>query len=579
MSFFIKKDNFVKTYIYDILLRVMKLIKFLILLSTIILYLASCNQDNNIKMERRLNSLDVVMDSLPYQVSDSLKTIDIDDLSRSNQVYYNLLKVISDDKTYVNFTSDSLINSVVYYYNNYTSDNKNLIRSLAYQGIVRTRMGVRDSTVYEPLREADRLLEIMTPPDPSLGYLINYFLGNIHYNNRNYTSADNYFQRTLNFARLENDSIHLFDTYLAIYWNEMQRKQYDQGKQYLDTLSAFYNNLPGKDYFILNAQSLYFDIIGEPEEALKREKEKLSLFRKQDEIIDPSRVYFNISDRFVSLNELDSAMLYGQLALDMVQDNTFKESYLYYQNVANIAEKQGNYVLSNKYLKSSFDLLNQSVKDRLDTQIAEMEKRYDLAEAENVILRTRQQSLIIIIVALTLLLFVSIVLMNMRKARKEAKLQLMLSESRVEQQVQQAALMSEEAGKRKWLIQLYSNISDRLTFLQGEFEKLTQRYVSSHPKVYKDMQLILKNTDTDLRDINKTLSPDNETFFAYTHLNDENGVFNGNEKMLLMLLACDADNKQLATFLNTTVESIRVRKSQLKRKMIDNDYSIALFEE
>lgn len=579
MSFFIKKDNFVKTYIYDILLRVMKLIKFLILLSTIILYLASCNQDNNIKMERRLNSLDVVMDSLPYQVSDSLKTIDIDDLSRSNQVYYNLLKVISDDKTYVNFTSDSLINSVVYYYNNYTSDNRNLIRSLAYQGIVRTRMGVRDSTVYEPLREADKLLEIMTPPDPSLGYLINFFLGNIHYDNRNYTSADNYFQRTLNFARLENDSIHLFDTYLAIYWNEMQRKQYDQGKQYLDTLSAFYNNLPGKDYFILNAQSLYFDIIGEPEEALKREKEKLSLFRKQDEIIDPSRVYFNISDRFVSLNELDSAMLYGQLALDMVQDNTFKESYLYYQNVANIAEKQGNYVLSNKYLKSSFDLLNQSVKDRLDTQIAEMEKRYDLAEAENVILRTRQQSLIIIIVALTLLLFVSIVLMNMRKARKEAKLQLMLSESRVEQQVQQAALMSEEAGKRKWLIQLYSNISDRLTFLQGEFEKLTQRYVSSHPKVYKDMQLILKNTDTDLRDINKTLSPDNETFFAYTHLNDENGVFNGNEKMLLMLLACDADNKQLATFLNTTVESIRVRKSQLKRKMIDNDYSIALFEE
>ena len=579
MSFFIKKDNFVKTYIYDILLRVMKLIKFLILLSTIILYLASCNQDNNIKMERRLNSLDVVMDSLPYQVSDSLKTIDIDDLSRSNQVYYNLLKVISDDKTYVNFTSDSLINSVVYYYNNYTSDNRNLIRSLAYQGIVRTRMGVRDSTVYEPLREADKLLEIMTPPDPSLGYLINFFLGNIHYDNRNYTSADNYFQRTLNFARLENDSIHLFDTYLAIYWNEMQRKQYDQGKQYLDTLSAFYNNLPGKDYFILNAQSLYFDIIGEPEEALKREKEKLSLFRKQDEIIDPSRVYFNISDRFVSLNELDSAMLYGQLALDMVQDNTFKESYLYYQNVANIAEKQGNYVLSNKYLKSSFDLLNQSVKDRLDTQIAEMEKRYDLAEAENVILRTRQQSLIIIIVALTLLLFVSIVLMNMRKARKEAKLQLMLSESRVEQQVQQAALMSEEAGKRKWLIQLYSNISDRLTFLQGEFEKLTQRYVSSHPKVYKDMQLILKNTDTDLRDINKTLSPDNETFFAYTHLNDENGVFNGNEKMLLMLLACDADNKQLATFLNTTVESIRVRKSQLKRKMIDNNYSIALFEE
>ena len=36
------------------------------------------------------------------------------------------------------------------------------------------------------------------------------------------------------------------------------------------------------------------------------------------------------------------------------------------------------------------------------------------------------------------------------------------------------------------------------TFLQEEFETLTQRYVSSHPKVHKDMQQILKKTDTDL---------------------------------------------------------------------------------
>ena len=33
---------------------------------------------------------------------------------------------------------------------------------------------------------------------------------------------------------------------------------------------------------------------------------------------------------------------------------------------------------------------------------------------------------------------------------------------------------------------------------------------------------------------------------------------------------CKADNKQISTFMNTSIESIRARKSQLKKKMIEN---------
>ena len=93
------------------------------------------------------------------------------------------------------------------------------------------------------------------------------------------------------------------------------------------------------------------------------------------------------------------------------------------------------------------------------------------------------------------------------------------------------------------------------------------------------MQQILKKTDSELRDITKTLSIDDETFYAYTNLRDEKGVLNPTEKMMLMLLACDADNRQLATFMNTSVESIRVRKSQLKRKMQGKSLDTAVFHE
>ena len=192
---------------------------------------SSCkNADEKILLEK-FTTWDSLIDSIPYAISDSLSLIDYNDLSRTTRAYYNLLKVVSDDKTYVNFTSDSTINSVAAWYKGHDPQNTNYIRALAYQGIVRTRLGVKDSTVYEPLREADKLLQSMPHPDPSLGYLVNYFLGNIHYNSRNYSSAAQYYQKTLDYAHKENDSTHIFDTYLAFFWNEMLHENVDQGNQ------------------------------------------------------------------------------------------------------------------------------------------------------------------------------------------------------------------------------------------------------------------------------------------------------------------------------------------------------------
>ena len=240
---------------------------------------------------------------------------------------------------------------------------------------------------------------------------------------------------------------------------------------------------------------------------------------------------------------------------------------------------QENYALANDYRKKASDFYKSSVNDRLDTQITELEKKYDLTEAENEALRAREQNSSLVIAALLLVIILIIILMSALRVRRKSQLKLLQAEHRMEQQDMQASIMNEEAGKRKWLLQLYGNISDRLTFLQGEFEILAQRYISTNPKVYKEMHHILKNADTDLRDLAKTLTPDNATFYAYTRLKDEEAILNANEKMLLMLLACNASNKQLATFMNTTVESIRVRKSQLKRKMTENGLDVSIFQD
>ena len=556
-------------------MRIIQTFLFLLLL----LFVTSCYKGGDEEMIARLDAWDNMLDQYPQRVSDSLKSLDREELSRSGKAYYDLLKVISDDKTYVNFTSDSLINSVTDYYRKSEPENTNFIRALAYQGIVRTRMGVKDSTVYEPLREADKLLEMQFVPDPSLGYMIHYFLGNIHYNNRNFDSAKEYFQQALNLARDENDSTHVFDTYLALYWNEMGQMNFTSSQNYLDTLSLFYQLLPEKDYFILNAQSVYYEIIGEPEVALEKEKFKLNIFNIQNEKIELSRVYFNISNIYVGLEQLDSAMYYAEKSIDLIPDNDYRQNYLYYHNLSQIAEKQGDYMLSNEYLKQAMEMHNRSLRERLDLQIAELEKIYDLSEAENEVLRARDQISKTIIIALIIVLILVFISMYAVWNRRNTQLKLLQAEHLMNQQQLQTEILNEEAAKRKWLLHLYGNISDRLTFLQTEFEQLSQRYVTSNKKIYQDMRHILKNTDTDLRDITKTLAPDDETFYAYTRLNNDDDFFSMNEKLLLMLLACDADNRQLATFMNTSVDSIRVRKSQLKKKMAEKGINTTIFSE
>ena len=145
-------------------------------------------------------------------------------------------------------------------------------------------------------------------------------------------------------------------------------------------------------------------------------------------------------------------------------------------------------------------------------------------------------------------------------------------------QRQEAKIIQEEANKRFWLIKLYGYISERLNILQNNFENLSQKYIASYPKVYESMNEILNSTENDLREFPKDLIPNDQTFALYTNMaTDMMAKFSDNEKVILMLLICKADNKQIATFMNTTMESIRVRKSQLKKKLLDLNIDTAPF--
>lgn len=126
---------------------------------TIFIFLfLSCGKQNHPTVCNRLQKWDTQLAINPGMVRDSLKMIDPKVLSDADHAYFDLIKVISDDKLFVEFTSDSLITSVENYYRRHEPNSNSHIRSLIYQGIVRYRMGIKDSTVILPLQEAKKNL-------------------------------------------------------------------------------------------------------------------------------------------------------------------------------------------------------------------------------------------------------------------------------------------------------------------------------------------------------------------------------------------------------------------------------------
>ena len=534
-----------------------------ILLATLI---SSCHQmDKNII--ERLNKWDSLLGKEPYAILDSLNAMNSNNFPNEWQAYHSLLLTIARDKTYFDFEDDKRISRTVRYYEAHHPGDEKLVRALMYQGIVRTRMGVSDSSVYIPLRRAETIFNEQKLSNPQLGYMLNYFIGDTYFNNDAPEAADKFYKKALEFALLNKDIVYVFDARMALFWNEMYRSKMNSAKLYLDSISDYYNELPEKKFFILNAQSYFYEKTGDNYKALECDKRQLDLLEGENTNADKSKLYYAISRKHLKLNQTDSAMYYGEAALSSINSHNKRDNFLLYENLANISEAQRNYKLANSYKTKALEDYKSTITERLSNQLLEVEKKYDLSIAENKLLKSRQKTIFWILATLAIAILFLITVYSSNRNNQIAKEKMMILRHEAESRNLEAKLMAEDANKMEWLISIYSYLSERLTNLQDSFSSLSQKYVSSNPKVYNNMNDILNNTSNDLKEMYNEIHPDDITFTQYTGINIKDAEnFSNNEKMMLMLLVSKASNKQIATFMNSTVESVRTRKSQLKRK-------------
>lgn len=550
----------------------------------------SCNKSNTNIAYKSLEELDSMVYNYPRYVNNRANQMRLEYTSPYKRAYINLLINISAHNFGETLSSDSSINFAV---NEFASEPdflpQNYLRSLIYQGIVRNHNGANDGRAYLPIKQALDLDAEKKILDVRTKQIANFYLGQIHNQNNNISTSHTYFKEALILAEQLNDSSVLFKTYRDFYWNRMKALDFSTARTLLEDLQAFYTLSNEQIRDVKNAEAAFYNSRKNYRNALKIDYELMKQDLLRNDSVALLADYYRISDSYKYLGQLDSALHYGELAVNNIVDTTYYLNYHYFLNVAEIAAMKNDLDKSTNAYKEVYRLQNRAINQQLNTQILELERKYDVASAENRAIRLKNSNLflqLMLLVVAIVLVLAYLLYRNRVKIQRERE-KLLFQEKKILEQEKQISLEKEkqmqldkQLAERKlvekqFVIPIYRQISQRnldiknflLDLQSNSVVSKNQSLLEKIEKEYKSFIQTTKITDTQF------LS--DELFADLTGITiKESVLFNESEKMMMAFIATGSDNQQMATLLNTSVESIRVRKSKLKKKMLENDVKI-----
>lgn len=207
----------------------------------------------------------------------------------------------------------------------------------------------------------------------------------------------------------------------------------------------------------------------------------------------------------------------------------------------------------------------------MDTNVLELEKKYDLSEAKNRRLIAEKRSYIFLGAAAILLTIVIYFSFYYRQKIVQEKLEKRTMEQELIIQNHKLSQANRDANVKHWINDLYQYVIERDKKLQMLLYRLENN------KLFRqDEKLLMLLTET-IEEYKKEMKESSikllneDMFFQFTGLNYENaGILLDSEKLLLVLIVSGMNNKQIASLLGSSGESIRKRRAYLKEKLEEN---------
>lgn len=567
---------------YILIRSIMRTNQFILLYFFILILFVSCNTKQNETQTLRLAALDSLLDTQPETALDSLNSIiQSDKLSRFNTAYADLLQTIAQDKTYFNFTSDSLISNTVEILSSYKDNHPELYaRSLLYQGLVRYRMGVTDSTAYQPIKIAtDILKETKTIKTNSTVLMCFMYLGEIHNSNDNNKLAYKWYKEAYIVAKSlgKEDDIY-FATY-ALFWNKLVQRDLDSAEYYLNELADNLKINTEYKYSLKNDSASLFLQKGDYQDALRLNLEELEQLNPADTFALRA-VHYSLADIYLRLAKPLSAYRHAKQAVSLIQDTLYAYNDLYYKKLGESAFEANlykeAYAASRKAYKHHLNFIDK----KTDKQILELEKKYDYAEEKNKALIYRNRLLLSLGVVgfLIILLIFGTVIWRIKKRQSDRKLQLATAkvlnielEKKNKEMENQYLIKVQKQSERELALTNYLLLQYQRKFRQHTSMKNFIADLTAIPVIAKNKLIqkkILEMQDITKEDNSAQIEESTKTLVRTLDIDEQ--VINHlepSELELLITLSLIPNTRQAADLLETTTNSLYVRKSNLKKKL------------
>lgn len=514
-------------------------------------------------------SVDSVLFSNPQQALDRLDSVSRDGLSLEQVHCYGLLRIIAQENNFIRITSDSTIRHIYNYYKrDYIAHSTNYkkgfdyARASLYYAIIKYNIRSKDTLVYPLLKEAQVILE-KTISRPSY-YMarVNMYLALINNVYMDRDLADGYYQKAFDeYAALEDkQSIALLKVDRALAC--MISRRYDLTLIYLKELEQ--DNLLLNDdikYAYYSAYSSYSAATRNYACAIRYAKLESKLKSETRRGIDYSKIYFSVSKYYSFMQNVDSAILYANKAVESVVKTDVADERLhnYYRNVGDIYSLAKDYKpAAFAYRKAFMHALNSTSSFHKKRQ-KEQELQYNIIIRKNKLEKIGDERQILILVGIVVILAFLLLLVLLFYKSKMSKV------FRRSMEFKQKEL-EKELLQTKSMVDVVSVSLGVLPTFIDKVNDLSAKVFATDPSLYDVFQseINLAKTETRKRLLNLV---NNELLITTSPILKYLDTLSNQEKMIVLLLRQDYSIKYVASILNITQSSVRGSKVKIKAKV------------
>lgn len=506
---------------------------------------------------------------------------------RSVRMYYDLLTVKARDKAYIRHTSDSLIRSVLRYYER-RDDKKHLPETYYYAGRVYSDLG----DAPQALNYFIRASETADGKDYDLLSRIYSQIGTLYLYQDVYDKALPVFRKCYQYNLLEGDSAGMVYAIRNIGRTYRTLDQVDSALHYYKEADSLAIKL-GSNLLRMRVNgefSAYYTQLGMYKEAYKCLQWAFLQFNSDDR----APAYSTVAHYYLNINQLDSALIYFTKLLKM-------DDYLYlqsaYKGLGEIATKRGNYAEACSYW-ALYEMYRDSVQSITQTETVRKINalyNYQLREEENnrLQMQNRQQKNYIVWITASMVVVVALFFAyrQNRKRKEEGRInQLQKLKALEEQKYRQSQEFIEENKKRiaeleKELqeVRTTSDISrQELLHAQklslekdNEQVEAQQKMEQEAVKAFQTSAIYIKFHETDDKileeDWSELISAIDNTYRNFTQRLKDLYPMNEVEIQVCLLLKIDMPFKRIALLVLRSKQAVTSIRKRLYKKVFGRE--------